>query len=73
MATYTVHHDCGHQWVAVPIAACIGKDISNYSYRDRYTAYLETDSDAALVVNTDDTFTSVIHEGDCFIRNLARF
>ena len=53
--TYIFHTDPGHGWLAVPykdlVELNIQDKISDYSYSNGDTAYLEEDCDAAVFIN----------------------
>ena len=52
--TYIFHTDPGHGWLAVPykdlVSLGIQDKISDYSYSNGRTAYLEEDGDAAVFI-----------------------
>jgi hypothetical protein len=51
---FTWHSDAGHSWLAVPMAllSTLTVEISNCSYTDGFTAYLEEDCDAPAFLRT---------------------
>lgn len=85
-ARYTMHHDAGHAWLAVPVAHLatifrIDPSMpwpSRFSYisRDSLTAYLEEDCDApaymthATAAGLKATISHAEHDTDAFIRRL---
>ena len=75
------HQDGGHGWIEVPkfIATWLelnGK-ISDYSYEDNESYFLEEDCDAGVLLNSiPDGITleceNIYYDGMCYIRNLPR-
>ena len=84
---YKYHIDPGHGWIEVPyaeiVALGIQDEISEFSYRDGDTCFLEEDCDAYLWQHShngrygvDPEVVIVQHddiEAECFIRCLDRY
>jgi len=55
MMTFTYIEDPGHAWLQVPYSLLerlnIDNKITQYSYRNRYFAWLEEDCDAPLLID----------------------
>lgn len=80
---FQLYEDPGHAWLAAPlkliVALGIEKQISNYSYVDGPTVYLEEDCDAPRLldalssVGLDVGVYSNSENGDSFIRELDHY
>ena len=79
----TFHQDGGHGWLQAPYRLLLDYDvetlISDYSYIQGSTVYLEEDADAQVltraILAAGDRITehSEHHDTPCFIRNLDRY
>jgi len=80
--SYTFHSDPGHGWLAVPIdeVTQLGLAISNYSYTDGATVYLEEDLDATAFLNAYEEVTgtrpfigTMRYDSDAPCRSMTRW
>jgi hypothetical protein len=82
---YSYHSDPGHGWAEVPyielVRLGINKNVSSYSYRDNdNNVFLEEDCDMSLWYHAHEAhygkypeIADVLHDHDCFVRNLNRY